>query len=390
MSNFVPPLIGRRKFLEYAGKGALALGLRRAALPLIATGCGLDIEAIGETPLGERAEKKGLLFGTAVRHGSLDNLKYRDAIAADCNVVFPETQLFWRHLEIAPGFLNFRDADIVAEFAHANNIAFMGNTVLWYFSPPSWLREFLADETKDPRNLLIKHVRDVVGHYAGNTHSWIVVNEPIHPPHLRADGLRVSSMLNAIGPEYIELAYRTAAEADPDALLVLNELGLHTDRPYSDKKRRHLLILLEGLLKKDVPLHALGLQGHLYPGKEDALNLSAFRRFCRDVADLGLKIMVTELDVRDSKIPGTIEQRDVAVADAYRAYLDVVLEQPATISVLTWGLSDKYSWLQNHFPRADGQMVRSTPYDSEIEKKLAWYAIASAIDNAAPRPTPDP
>ena len=81
---------------------------------------------------------------------------------------------------------------------------------------------------------------------------------------------------------------------------------------------------------------------------------------------------------------------DVADADAYRAYLDVVLEQPATISVLTWGLSDKYSWLQNHFPRADGQMVRSTPYDSEIEKKLAWYAIASAIDNAAPRPTPDP
>ena len=101
---------------------------------------------------------------------------------------------------------------------------------------------------------------------------------------------------------------------------------------------------------------------------------------------MGLKLMVTELDARDTKISGSIEVRDGIVADAYFRFLDVVLGQPATVAILTWGFSDAHSWLDRFDPRNDGQMVRGSPYDQNMRRKLAWYAMALAIDEAVPRP----
>lgn len=51
--------------------------------------------------------------------------------------------------------------------------------------------------------------------------------------------------------------------------------------------------------------------------------------------------MLTELDVNDTKLPGDINLRDRYVAAAYEDYLSVVLDEPAVIAVITFGLSDR-------------------------------------------------
>ena len=100
---------------------------------------------------------------------------------------------------------------------------------------------------------------------------------------------------------------------------------------------------------------------------------------------MGLKILITEMDVTDQKLPKDINERDRIVAGMYEDYLSAVLDEPAVIAVLTWGLSDRYSWLSSYKPRPDKAPVRPLPFDAQMQRKLAWNAIARAFDKAPKR-----
>ena len=63
------------------------------------------------------------------------------------------------------------------------------------------------------------------------------------------------------------------------------------------------------------------------------------------------------------------------VAEAYEDHLAFVLDEPAVIAVLTWGLSDRYTWFSRLKPRKDKASVRTLPLDAQLER-LAWNAIA--------------
>ena len=169
-------------------------------------------------------------------------------------------------------------------------------------------------------------------------------------------------------------------------MLVYNDYGLEYDTPDQEQKRTAVLKFLEDQKSKGTPIHALGIQSHLDHLEKTEKKFSAkkFREFLKNVADLGLKIMLTELDVNDTKLPGDINLRDRYVAAAYEDYLSVVLDEPAVIAVITFGLSDRYTWL-TEFPREDGQPVRPLPLDAQMKRKLAWQAMARAIDAAPQR-----
>lgn len=103
------------------------------------------------------------------------------------------------------------------------------------------------------------------------------------------------------------------------------------------------------------------------------------------MAALGLDVLVSEIDVADQFAPADPEQRDLAVAETYYRILQATLREPATIAVLAWGMSDKYSWLVQDRPRPDRLPVRPLPYDAGMRRKAAWGAIARAIDEVPPR-----
>jgi endo-1,4-beta-xylanase len=74
-------------------------------------------------------------------------------------------------------------------------------------------------------------------------------------------------------------------------------------------------------------------------------------------------------------LPADIATRDRGVADVYRRYLDAALREPVVSTVMTFELSDKYSWLQEDYPRADGAARRPLPYDDRMRPKPAYYAL---------------
>jgi endo-1,4-beta-xylanase len=106
---------------------------------------------------------------------------------------------------------------------------------------------------------------------------------------------------------------------------------------------------------------------------------------------LGLKIIITELDVNDRASPSAITTRDQEVSELYERFLDATLSEPAVTAVLTWGLTDASTWMRAtqsvDFARSDGLPQRPLPYDDIYQPKKAAKAIQRALANAPHRPS---
>ncbi len=338
----------------------------------------------GTASLKSRAARKGILYGAATSKDILlSDSNFTAHITKECGILVPENDLKWDALRPTPDRFDFTKADWLAEFARTHGMLFRGHTLVWEQSLPKWFKEKV--NPKNAEQFLVEHVRTVVKHYAGRMHSWDVVNEAVATPvSPRSDGLNVSTWFSLLGKDYIDLAFRVAAQADPKAMLVYNDRWLDYDTPRDSKQRLAVLKLLEYLKSKGTPVHALGIQAHL-EGSETRFNPSKLRKFLKDVASLGLKIMITELDVVDKDLPQNPLVRDRIVAATYEDYLSVVLDERAVVAVLTWGLSDRYTWNSSYNPRSDGAPVRPLPLDSNFKPKLAWNVMATAFDKAPKR-----
>jgi endo-1,4-beta-xylanase len=392
--NKILKLTNRRNFLLSLGSlaaisaGVISQGIDRHQEIKALDNPQRDFTVSQGLSLKERAAKKGLIYGTTSTKKYLtSDPAYMAAIVKNCQMFVPEWEFKWTagNALLRPGFdqFDFSDADWIANFAATHQLLLRGHTLVWHESLPKWFNETV--NSGNSRQFLTQHIKTVVQRYSGKIHSWDVVNEAIQIKDGRDDGLRITPWLKYLGRNYIDLAFRLTSAADPQALLVYNDFGLDYDTPKDEAKRNAVLKLLTGLKSQGTPIHALGIQAHLSPGGKNKFNPEKLRQFLRDVASLGLKIMITEMDVKDKNLPVDIKVRDRIVAGVYEDYLATVLDETAVIAVITWGLSDRYSWLSEFEPRDDGAPVRTLPLDAQMRHKLAWNAIARAFDNAPQR-----
>jgi endo-1,4-beta-xylanase len=375
--------VTRRKFIRNVATtfGACRLLPLHSAIPSAEKGSA-QYDA-PTTPLKDQAARKGLLYGSCVQRKQLTSDSALEGITvAQCGIVVPEVALKWDHLRPSPTTYDFADADWLLNFAQQNQMKFRAVPIIWHEALPRWFAEYMSPQ--NAKQLLLDHISTVVGRYASTMHSWDVVNEVISPDDKRADGLRDTPWLRNLGPGHIEMAFRAVHEADTNALLTWNENWLEEDSALGDAKRGFLLQHLKDFLSRGVPVQAIGLQSHIFG---DHANVAGphFREFLSQITDMGLKIIITEMDIRERTFPNDIAARDQATAFAYHHYLHTVLEHKSVIAVLTWGLSDKYTWLTQHDPRADKAPVRPLPYDANVQPKPARYAIAHAFDQAPSR-----
>ncbi len=103
-------------------------------------------------------------------------------------------------------------------------------------------------------------------------------------------------------------------------------------------------------------------------------------RFIAAARELGLQVFVTEMDVNDRALAADGPGRDAAVAAAYKQYLELALGDPAVRAVLTWGITDRYTWLDHEEGRADGKPERPLLFDAEGKAKASFFAVREAFD----------
>ena len=336
-----------------------------------------------ESGLHARAQRKGLFYGSAIDATLLrTDATYMAHVPQECGVLVGEAAFKWAELRPSADTFSFERADMLVAYAARHGLRARGHALVWHESVPEWLEHSITPANAEA--LLVAHIARVAGHFRRRLIHWDVVNEPIRIDDGRPDGLRDTLWLRALGTRYFDIAFHACAAADPSALRVLNEYGTDYAVPAEARRREALLKLLSDLKARGVPVQAVGLQGHL-DAAQTALDQTVLSSFVRDITGMGLKVIVTELDVRDNGLPADVPSRDQAVADHARAWLDAVLVEPAVLGVLSWGLSDRRSWLNDKFPRPDKLPQRPLPLDANLQRKKLWTAIGAALEAAPSR-----
>ena len=309
------------------------------------------------------AQRRGLLIGAAAAPGPLvQEALYAETLGREFNALTPENVMKFEAVEPSRGRYTFCEADQLVAFAQAHQMQVRGHTLVWHESLPAWLTgsPFTREELMA---ILRDHIYAVAGHYRGQLLAWDVVNEAID----NQGQLRDSIWLRGIGPEYIDLAFHWAHEADPHALLFYNDyggegLGRKSDAIYE---------LVKGLTQRGVPLDGVGLQMHVGlaeapPAEEVAANMER-------LAELGLIVHVTEMDVRLGGL-GTPAELD-AQARLYGDMLRTCLSASNCQAFVLWGFTDRYTWIPDLLGRPDAPLI----FDRDYRPKPAYGALQQAL-----------
>jgi endo-1,4-beta-xylanase len=314
-------------------------------------------------------------------------------LTAQFGSVTPENCMKPAAIQPAEGQFNFADADAFVEFATRHELKIIGHCLVWAKDDrtPAW---FYRDGDKPAnRELLLKrmrhHIETVVGRYRGRIAAWDVVNEALD------DGtnyLRPSGWLKACGEEFIAKAFEFAHQTDPEALLIYNDYN--NELP---AKREKTIRLVRSLRAKNVPLHAVGLQGHY---ELHHLPLADLEATLMAMRELGVKVVASELDIdviprarwwaeggkyreelaklnpyRDGCPPEILQRQAGEYAQLFRLFRR---HAGGIARVSFWNLHDGESWL-NYFPwqRVNYPLL----FDRARQPKPAFDAVLRALSD---------
>ena len=384
-------MLSRRTFL--AASSALAL-----------SGCvtaGQAPSASSLPLLKDQARKSGLRFGNAIAYwGATDgegvnrpdnpfnDTAYMNLVRDHCDLVVAENEFKRYTIQPVAGDLRFERPNGVAKFARENNMGLRGHTLLWNRNTymPQWIQDLDLTATTAEEHL-DAYFAAVINNFDGQVYSWDVSNETIDP---ETGELRDTVFTQALGEDVMDVCFKIARRHAPDAQLLYNDYMSWEN--HSATHRKGVLKLLEGLLKRGAPIDGLGIQGHLgtYAGDpvtafRDEYDAQDWLFFLNEVRDMGLDVTITEFDVNDERLTAKVAERDQIVADFAKEYLEMTLDFTNVKELLTWGMVDHHSWLQDFWPRDDGLEKRGTPFDSNYDPKPLFYALSETMANAPRR-----
>jgi endo-1,4-beta-xylanase len=330
--------------------------------------------ATGAPTLRQAAEQVGRRIGTACETSHLEDPRFKALAAQQFDSLTPENQMKWEAIEPQPGTFSFRGGDQLAAFAAESGMRLRGHTLVWHSQLAPWVKELSGEAL---RAAMIRHVKGVAGHFKGKVAQWDVVNEAI------ADGpggeLRADSPFTALGPTFLDDAFRAAHEAAPDAQLFYNDYEIEGEGvPKTEGAYRQIKRLKDA----GVPIHGVGFQMHVDPRHWPPIETirSNFERF----AALGLAVEITEMDVPVGELPGSLEQKLAAQKVIAHDIVAACVAVPKCTGITFWGFTDKHTWLNSpQWGKLRGRLPHlPLPFDDEYRPKPM---VAGVIDAFAGR-----
>ncbi len=323
-----------------------------------------------DIPALQEVYKDKFLIGTAIEPAQLDGSLHVELLKYHFNSITAENAMKPEEIHPTEDFYTFENADRIAQFAQENGIALRGHTLIWHNQVGNWF--FVEDgnpvsaETLKAR--MESHITKVMQHYQGQIYAWDVVNEPVDQN--QPDGFYRNEWYEALGPEYVELAFRYARNADPDAKLFLNEVG--TTDP---SKRDQIVALVQDLQAKGVPIDGIGMQMHISLTNP---SLRDFEAALEAYSQLGIEIQITELDLTvyvnrqqsfDEASAELLNEQGHRIKDLF----DIMDKYSDSITSVTfWGMTDDQSWLNYFFvERKDWPL----PFDANLQAKPFYWGM---------------
>ncbi|GAB3898858.1 endo-1,4-beta-xylanase [Kibdelosporangium lantanae] len=367
----------RLRSLVWATAGVALLAV--ASTASAASGGGTTVPADSLRALGSQV---GLRMGTAVIPFDLDNAAYNQVAADQFSSVTPGNEMKWQVVEPTRGTYDWSGGDRLVQFARQHHQLVRGHTLLWHNQLPTWLTAGVADgsiSNDQLRALLRKHVTDEVTHFRGQIWQWDVANEfftDSDPSVINPNDFWVAHL----GAGVVADAFRWAHAADPHALLFYNDYNI-AGEDGSNAKSDAVFTWVKQLRGDGVPIDGVGDQGHLdlqygFPTR--------MRQDLQRLADLRLKVAITEADVRTFVDNATSQQPTNPLAPSAHAYyydqmLKACLAVRDCISFTVWGFGDADSWVPGFFT-GEGYAAL---YDVNLTPKPSYLALRQDLMLAA-------
>ena len=221
-----------------------------------------------------------------------------------------------------------------------------------------------------------RFIRNTMTRYAGKVKAWDVVNEPM------ADGtgqLRNSQNTSVtagatdyfiwpeyLGRDYALKAFQYAKEADPTALLFINDYNLESGR-----KLDSLIAYVQYLKGKGAPIDGIGTQMHININT----SLAGIDDMFRKLAATGLKVRVSELDIRvnpsDQASFSMNSAAHISQANMYKHVINSYAQNvPAAQrhGITIWNVTDADSWIVLYMKKTDFPLL----FNADYSKKPAF------------------
>jgi endo-1,4-beta-xylanase len=325
-------------------------------------------QPITDTPLKSIASTP---VGACVQHAQIQDPAFGELFARHYSQLTPEWEMKMEYILQDDGRFRFDRPDAIAEFARRHGIRLYGTTLVWYAQAmPAFLK--LDGQGRAFADAYRNYILAVAGRYRGQAVGWDVVNETVTE---QGEGIRDSLWTRNLGvDQHMVLAFHHAKEADPDAVLFINDYHLEN----IPQKRATFLRTVERLLKAGAPIGGVGTQSHL---DLDVTRPGACRAAIRDLAGFGLPIHVSELDISLgerpflARTPDLLNRQADLARELAQAYMDLPRNQRFAFTV--WGLRDSDSWLRG----SSGQRPNDQPLplDPAGRPKPMFQALAEVL-----------
>lgn len=321
-------------------------------------------------------------------------------ICEQFNAVSPESVLKPEYIHPAPDVWDFSQGDAYCQFAADHGLKALGHTLMWHNQTPDffWLHPDGTVKCKEEMQATLEeYVEKTVTHFAGKVYAWDVVNEVVNEEQGYRHDKGWEKYYDGNLDDLVSLAFRTAQRCDPNAELYYNDYNM-----WRQTKVDGAVHIVKMLQEQGIRIDGVGIQAHWglnYPSIED-IETSIDRLY-----DLGVKVMITELDIDmlpfskegqmtgkalydpalqraefmrylnpyPEGLPAEVEQE---VADRYEQIMRTIWRKRDKISRVTfWGLHDGVSW-KNDYPipnRTNYPLL----FDRQLQKKPAFYQVVN-------------
>lgn len=371
----------RRLFKRTAAIAAVVASARAQALD----------RALQETGLKD-LYKDDFYLGTAIGSQLMaqSDPQYLSLVRREFNALTMENNMKWLLLQPEEGRWEWTLPDRFMNFGEANNMYMVGHVLIWHSQVPDWVFKGKKNQPANARLVrkrMQNHITTLAGRYKGRIHAWDVVNEAVD----EGKGWRKSPWFTTLGPGFMDEAFNLAHEVDNKAQLLYNDYNMH-----NPKKRAFVVDFVRQLKKRGVPIHGIGMQGHI---GLDFPDTREFEASIEAYAAEGMRVHITELDLDvlpvawkyiGAEISTEFEYSDELnpypdglpkavqkqFTDRYIEYFKLFLKHRDKIDRVTfWGTSDAESW-KNNFP-VRGRTNYPLLFDRNYRPKPAYFGIKS-------------
>ena len=359
-----------------AATPATSVAAKQKRCPASGAGCSLK----------QVAAETGIFAGTALSN-EMTAAEKADVIA-NFNAVTSENAFKWSEMSKTAETTDFATTDRLVAWARWKKLRLRAHTLLWHrIQNAPWLKAELAaapDPAARLRELIAERVTKVVGRYRGKIEVWDVINEPlaIFGAGYDTEDTAVTPkniFYTTLGEGYIADAFRLARKADPKAKLFLNEILW--DSRIGDPKSDALLALVARLKRARVPIDGVGIQAHAMLGTSSPWfpsTTASLKRYIDALGKLGVKVEITELDVRLPLLAGQPNPL-AAQAAVYRRVACACAQARACTGLTVWGVRDSDSWLDSYSLTSATAPNRPLLLDGDGKRKLAYQAVAAGL-----------